>query len=42
MKIGVIGCGAYSLAISIMLNKNNNDILFGPKLKIKLILQKFL
>ncbi len=26
MKIGVIGCGAYSLAISIMLNKNNNDI----------------
>ena len=26
MKIGVIGCGAYSLAISLMLNKNNNDI----------------
>ncbi len=26
MKIGVIGLGAYSLAISIMLNKNNNDI----------------
>ena len=26
MKIGVIGCGAYSLAISLMLNKNKNDI----------------
>ena len=26
MKIGVIGCGAYSLAISLMLNKNNSDI----------------
>lgn len=26
MKIGVIGCGAYSLAISIMLNKNTKDI----------------
>ncbi len=26
MKIGVIGLGAYSLALSIMLNKNNNDI----------------
>ena len=26
MKIGVIGCGAYSLAISLMLYKNENDI----------------
>lgn len=26
MKIGMIGCGAYSLAISLMLQKNNNDI----------------
>lgn len=26
MKIGVVGCGAYSLAISIMLNKNTKDI----------------
>ena len=26
MKIGVIGLGAYSLAISLMLNKNDNDI----------------
>lgn len=26
MKIGVIGCGAYSLAISLMLNKNNHKV----------------
>ena len=26
MKVGIIGCGAYSLALSLMINKNTSDI----------------
>ena len=42
MKIGVIGCGAYSLAISLMLNKNNNDITIWSESEenIRTIIQK--
>lgn len=33
MKIGIIGTGAYSVAIAAMLNKNNNDIIMWTESK---------